>query len=129
MSQIPEITGVMARAKSDEIGPNPMGLSQTDTFLVLKPRAEWKMANKDALIGRIREVLDQMPGISFTQPIDMRVPKMIIGVCGDLAIKIFGPELDKLACQRETLMKTVQGKPLRWRRSNRSTAIRAKSGR
>ncbi|MGJ7568868.1 efflux RND transporter permease subunit [Variovorax sp. GB1R11] len=114
MRQIPEITGVVARAGSDEIGLDPMGLNQTDTFLVLKPRAEWKLANKDALIARIREVLDQMPGISysFTQPIDMRVSEMIIGVRGDLAIKIFGPELDKLnelAGQVETLMKTVPG--------------------
>lgn len=114
MRQIPEITGVVARAGSDEIGLDPMGLNQTDTFLVLKPRAEWKLANKGALIARIREVLDQMPGInySFTQPIDMRVSEMIIGVRGDLAIKIFGPELDKLnelASQVETLMKTVPG--------------------
>jgi cobalt-zinc-cadmium resistance protein CzcA len=114
MSQIPEITGVVARAGSDEIGLDPMGLNQTDTFLVLKPREEWKLANKDALIARIREVLDQMPGISysFTQPIDMRVSEMIIGVRGDLAIKIFGTELGKLnelAAQIETLMKTVPG--------------------
>ena len=114
MRQIPEITGVVARAGSDEIGLDPMGLNQTDTFLVLKPRAEWKLANKGALIARIREVLDQMPGInySFTQPIDMRVSEMIIGVRGDLAIKIFGPELDKLnelAGQVEALMKTVPG--------------------
>lgn len=114
MSQIPEITGVVARAGSDEIGLDPMGLNQTDTFLVLKPREEWKLASKDALITRIREVLDEMPGISysFTQPIDMRVSEMIIGVRGDLAIKIFGPDLDKLnelAVQVESLMKTVPG--------------------
>ena len=114
MREIPEITGVVARAGSDEIGLDPMGLNQTDTFLVLKPRAQWKLANKDALIARIREVLDQMPGISysFTQPIDMRVSEMIIGVRGDLAIKIFGPELDTLnalAGQVETVMKTVTG--------------------
>ena len=114
MSQIPEITGVVARAGSDEIELDPMGLNQTDTFLVLKPREEWKLANKEALIARIREVLDQMPGISysFTQPIDMRVSEMIIGVRGDLAIKIFGTELGKLnelAAQIETLMKTVPG--------------------
>lgn len=114
MSQIPEITGVVARAGSDEIGLDPMGLNQTDTFLVLKPREEWKLENKEALIDRIRQVLDQLPGIkySFTQPIDMRVSEMIIGVRGDLAIKIFGPELDKLnelASQVETLMKTVAG--------------------
>ena len=114
MKRIPEITGVVARAGADEIGLDPMGLNQTDTFLVLKPRAEWKLASEEALIARIREVLDQMPGISysFTQPIDMRVSEMIIGVRGDLAIKIFGPDLDKLndfAKQVEAVMKKVPG--------------------
>ena len=114
MSQIPEITGIVARAGSDEIGLDPMGLNQTDTFLVLKPREEWKMAGKEALQARIREVLDQLPGIaySFTQPIDMRVSEMIIGVRGDLAIKIYGPDLAKLnelAAQIEGLMKQVPG--------------------
>jgi cobalt-zinc-cadmium resistance protein CzcA len=114
MSQIPEITGIVARAGSDEIGLDPMGLNQTDTFLVLKPRDEWKMASKEALQDRIREVLNQMPGIgySFTQPIDMRVSEMIIGVRGDLAIKVFGPDLDtlnQLASQIEGIMKTVPG--------------------
>ncbi len=46
MSQIPEITGVVARAGSDEIGLDPMGLNQTDTFLVLKPREEWKWSSR-----------------------------------------------------------------------------------
>ena len=114
MRNIPEITGIVARAGSDEIGLDPMGLNQTDTFLVLKPREEWQMASKEALIDRIREVLDQMPGIvySFTQPIDMRVSEMIIGVRGDLAIKIYGTDLAKLnelAAQIEGLMKTVPG--------------------
>ena len=114
MKEIPEITGVVARAGSDEIGLDPMGLNQTDTFLILKPRSEWKFANKEALIEKIRGVLDQLPGISysFTQPIDMRVSEMIIGVRGDIAIKVFGPDLDKLnelAGQIEGLMKQVPG--------------------
>lgn len=114
MAQIPEITGVVARAGSDEIGLDPMGLNQTDTFLVLKPRADWAVKNKDALIDRIRGVLDQLPGIkySFTQPIDMRVQEMIIGVRGDLAIKVFGPDLailNQLAGRIEALVKTVPG--------------------
>jgi cobalt-zinc-cadmium resistance protein CzcA len=114
MSNIPEITGVVARAGSDEIGLDPMGLNQTDTFLVLKPRADWQVANKEALIDKIRKVLDELPGISysFTQPIDMRVSEMIIGVRGDVAIKVFGPELAKLnvlAAEIETLMKQVPG--------------------
>ena len=114
MKEIPEITGVVARAGSDEIGLDPMGLNQTDTFLILKPRSEWKFANKEALIEKIRGVLDELPGISysFTQPIDMRVSEMIIGVRGDIAIKVFGPDLDKLnelAGQIEGLMKQVPG--------------------
>ncbi|WP_204268932.1 efflux RND transporter permease subunit, partial [Escherichia coli] len=87
-----------------------MGLNQTDTFLVLKPREEWQLANKDALIAKVRTVLDQMPGIkySFTQPIDMRVSEMIIGVRGDLAIKVFGPDLptlNQIAAKIEGVMK------------------------
>ncbi|SPB14125.1 cation transporter [Caballeronia novacaledonica] len=114
MTKIPEITGVVARAGSDEIGLDPMGLNQTDTFLVLKPRDEWKLANKDELIEKVRGVLNEMPGISysFTQPIDMRVSEMIIGVRGDLAIKVFGPDLktlNELASQIEAVMKKVQG--------------------
>ena len=114
MKNIPAITGVVARAGSDEIGLDPMGLNQTDTFLILKPRAQWKFENKEALIDKIRKVLDELPGISysFTQPIDMRVSEMIIGVRGDVAIKVFGPELAKLnelASEIEGLMKQVPG--------------------
>ena len=114
MKAIPEVTGVVARAGSDEIGLDPMGLNQTDTYLLLKPRPEWRLKNKDALMDSVRKVLDAMPGIkySFTQPIEMRVSEMIIGVRGDLAVKIFGPDLDKLneyARQIEALLKTIPG--------------------
>ena len=114
MKAIPEVTGVVARAGSDEIGLDPMGLNQTDTYLLLKPQGEWRMKSKEALMDEIRKVLDPMPGIkySFTQPIEMRVSEMIIGVRGDLAVKIFGPDLDKLneyAAKVEALLKTVRG--------------------
>ena len=114
MKAIPEVTGIVARAGSDEIGLDPMGLNQTDTYLQLKPRDEWRMKSKEALMDEVRKVLDPMPGIeySFTQPIEMRVSEMIIGVRGDLAVKIFGPDLDKLnayAGQVEALLKTVPG--------------------
>jgi cobalt-zinc-cadmium resistance protein CzcA len=114
MQAIPEVHGIVARAGSDEIGLDPMGLNQTDTYLLLKPQGEWRMKNKEALMDEVRKVLDPMPGIqySFTQPIEMRVSEMIIGVRGDLAVKIFGPDLDKLnqyASQVEALLKTVPG--------------------
>ena len=114
MKAIPEVQGTVARAGADEIGLDPMGLNQTDTYLLLKPRREWRMKSKEALMDEVRKVLDPMPGIkySFTQPIEMRVSEMIIGVRGDLAVKIFGPNLDKLnefAGQVEALLKTVKG--------------------
>ena len=114
LARVPEITGVVARAGADEIGLDPMGLNQTDTFLVLKPAKQWTVHSKDELIGKIRAVLDDLPGIkySFTQPIDMRVQEMIIGVRGDLAIKVFGPDLDvlnALASRIEAQIKTVPG--------------------
>jgi cobalt-zinc-cadmium resistance protein CzcA len=114
MQAIPEVTGIVARAGSDEIGLDPMGLNQTDTYLLLKPQGEWRMKSKEALMDEVRKVLDPMPGIkySFTQPIEMRVSEMIIGVRGDLAVKIFGPEIDQLnayASQIVALLKTVPG--------------------
>ena len=114
MQAIPEVHGIVARAGSDEIGLDPMGLNQTDTYLLLKPQEKWRMKSKEALMDEVRKVLDPMPGISysFTQPIEMRVSEMIIGVRGDLAVKIFGPDLDKLnqyAGQVEAILKTVPG--------------------
>ncbi len=114
MQAVPEVHGVVARAGSDEIGLDPMGLNLSDTYLLLKPQGEWRMKSKEALMDEVRKVLDHMPGIkySFTQPIEMRVSEMIIGVRGDLAVKIFGPDLDKLneyASQVEALLKTVHG--------------------
>ncbi|TBR13070.1 MAG: efflux RND transporter permease subunit [Lysobacter sp.] len=114
MKNVPEVTGVVARAGSDEIGLDPMGLNQTDTYLILKPREQWRPGGKEALMEKLRAVLDDLPGIkySFTQPIDMRVSEMIIGVRGDIAIKVFGPDLatlNRLALQIEALMKTVEG--------------------
>lgn len=114
MKAVPEVTGIVARAGSDEIGLDPMGLNQTDTFLVLKPRAEWRMDSKEELLDELRKVLNELPGTtySFTMPIEMRVSEMVIGVRGDLAIKIFGPDLatlNDLAAQIVTLTKTVPG--------------------
>jgi cobalt-zinc-cadmium resistance protein CzcA len=114
MKALPEVTGVVARAGSDEMGLDPMGLNQTDTYLLMKPRSEWSMKNKDALIDEIRKVLDPLPGIkySFTQPIEMRVSEMIIGVRGDIAVKVFGPDLaqlNKYAAEVEAVLKTIPG--------------------
>lgn len=113
LSQVPEVTGIVARAGSDQIGLDPMGLNQTDTFLTLKPKEEWRMDTKEGLLDELRKVMDQFPGIdySFTMPIDMRVSEMIIGVRGDLAVKVFGPDLDTLNRLAGEILAVVEALP------------------
>jgi heavy metal efflux system protein len=98
LAKVPDIKSIVARTGSDELGLDPMGPNQTDTFLVLKPAAERKTADQSALIEELRGVLAGFPGLSlsFTQPIDMRVQEMISGVRGDVAVKIFGTDINKL---------------------------------
>lgn len=98
MEKIPEIVGVVARVGSDELGLDPMGLNDTDSFLVLKPRDQWSVGSKEALLDEIRKVMETIPGVSygFNQPIEMRVSEMLVGVRGDLAVKIYGPDLTEL---------------------------------
>ncbi|MGH0033906.1 MAG: efflux RND transporter permease subunit [Myxococcota bacterium] len=95
---VDEIVGIVARTGSDEIGLDPMGLNQTDTFLVFRPRDEWGVETRDELLDRMRAVLDEFPGIAygFTQPIDMRVSEMLTGVRGDVAVKVYGTDLSEL---------------------------------
>ncbi len=114
IEQVPEIAHAIARLGSDELGFDPMGLNQTDMFLVLKPKDEWEVPDKDALIERIRGVLENFPGLdhAFTQPIEMRVSEMLTGARGDLAVKIFGPDLatlGDLAVRVENVLRDIDG--------------------
>ena len=113
LSQVPEVKGVFSRVGSDDLGLDPMGLNQTDNFLILKPMSEWRMETKAALIDELRKVMHQLPGLaySFTQPIDMRVNEMILGVRGDLAIKIFGHDLKSLDDKAQQIIKILESIP------------------
>jgi cobalt-zinc-cadmium resistance protein CzcA len=110
LSQVPEVRGIYSRVGSDELGLDPMGLNQTDNFLILKPMSEWRMETKATLIDELRKVMHQLPGLaySFTQPIDMRVNEMILGVRGDLAIKIFGHDLKTLDDKAQQIIKILE---------------------
>ncbi|MFO1205277.1 MAG: CusA/CzcA family heavy metal efflux RND transporter [Burkholderiales bacterium] len=114
LERVPEVRGIVARTGADELGLDPMGLNQTDTFMVLKPPSEWRVADKEWLVGELRRVMHDFPGIAytFTQPIEMRVAEMLTGVRGDLAVKIFGPDLgtlNRLAREIEATLKSVPG--------------------
>ena len=114
VDQISEIERAIARSGADDLGMDPMSLNETDIFLQLAPRDQWQLESKDALKDRIRTMMLDFPGINyaFTQPIDMRVSEMIIGSRGDVAVQIFGPELDvlqKLVLQVGDLLTPLQG--------------------
>jgi len=114
LSQVPEVTRIVARVGSDEIGMDPMGLNESDMFMVLRPRSEWRMDSKAALIEEIRSVLDQFPGVAygFTQPIEMRTSEMLTGVRGDVAVKLFGSDLEELTARSEeiaTVLRSIEG--------------------
>ena len=113
LEQVPEIERIVARVGADELGLDPMGLNDTDSFLVLKPKAAWRTPDKEWLIGEIRTVLEEFPGIAynFTQPIDMRVSEMLTGSRGDVAIKIFGPDLATLNRLAGEIAATIQAVP------------------
>lgn len=97
--RIPEIERIIARVGSDELGLDPMGPNETDTFMVLKPKSQWRVPDKEWLVGQLRTAMADLPGyeFAFTQPIEMRTNEMLTGARGDLAVKIFGPDLKTLS--------------------------------
>jgi len=115
LDKVPEVVQLVARVGSDELGLDPMSLNDTDTFLMLKPKSEWRMQSKAELIEAIRQVLEkQFPGINyaFTQPIQMRVDEMLTGARGDVAIKIFGDEpkhLNQVSKAMVSMVKNITG--------------------
>jgi heavy metal efflux system protein len=113
MEQVPEIVRVVSRSGSDEIGMDPMGLNETDMFLQLKPTEEWTVDSKAELEDKLRGVLDEFRGLNYglTQPIDMRVSEMLTGSRGDVAIKLFGPDLDALNSYAQRIAEEVEGIP------------------
>jgi cobalt-zinc-cadmium resistance protein CzcA len=114
LAGVPEVARIVARVGSDEIGMDPMGLNESDMFLVLKPRSEWESGSKDDVIEAIRGVLDEFPGVAygFTQPIEMRTAEMLTGTRGDVAVKLFGSDLGALGAKADEIaavLRSVEG--------------------
>ena len=109
LESVSEVKSIVARAGADELGLDPMGLNETDMFLVLKPKEDWS-GNKEDIIQKLREVLDGFPGMvyGFTQPIEMRVSEMLTGTRGDVAIKIFGSSLGDINLAAQAIASTVR---------------------
>ncbi|HRJ31468.1 MAG TPA: CusA/CzcA family heavy metal efflux RND transporter [Cyclobacteriaceae bacterium] len=113
--QFPEVDQVVSRIGAAEIPTDPMSMEESDVIIKLKPRKEWVTASdKDALADKFKEALTIIPGIEyeFTQPIEMRFNELITGVRADLAVKIFGEDMDvlsKKAFEIEKLIRPVEG--------------------
>jgi cobalt-zinc-cadmium resistance protein CzcA len=110
----PEVQTVVSKTGRAEISEDPMGPEQTDLFIMLKPRKAWGGGpNKSELVGAIQADLSQIPGLrySFSQPIALRVNELISGVKSDLAVKVFGPDLDLLKAFADRAAAAMLGIP------------------
>jgi cobalt-zinc-cadmium resistance protein CzcA len=96
---IPEIKTVVPKTGRSDLANDWMGVHQTDVWVMLHPRDQWREGlTKQDIINEIKPYLETEPGLSynFTQPIAMRVDELTSGVKSDIAVKIFGEELDTL---------------------------------
>jgi cobalt-zinc-cadmium resistance protein CzcA len=99
LRKFPEVDVVVSKTGRAEISEDPMGPEQTDVFIMLEPRKQWGTGrDKPELVEAIQKELAQIPGLrfSFSQPIALRVNELISGVKSDLAVKVFGPDLEVL---------------------------------
>ena len=115
LKSFPEVEQVVSRIGAAEVPTDPMSMEESDVIIKLKPISAWTTAEtKDQLAEKFKEALSVIPGIDyeFTQPIEMRFNELITGVRADLAIKIFGEDLDifyKKALEIEKLIQDIDG--------------------
>jgi heavy metal efflux system protein len=116
MKEFPEVKEVFAKLGTPEIATDPMPPSVADCFVTLKPRKEWPNPKrpKAELVAEIEEAVRKLPGnnYEFTQPIQMRFNELISGVRADVAVKLFGDELNVMvetAEKIETILRAVPG--------------------
>ncbi len=115
IKNFPEVDKIVSRIGAAEVPTDPMSMEEIDMIIKLKPRKTWTSAdNKEALADKFKEALSAIPGIEyeFTQPIEMRFNELITGVRSDIAIKIFGDDLeyiDKKAVEVKNLIEGIPG--------------------
>jgi cobalt-zinc-cadmium resistance protein CzcA len=109
-----EIEYVWGRCGTAEVATDPMGPEETDFFIMLKPRSQWKRAHtQDELEALIREDFKPLPGqvLDFTQPIEQRVKEMISGSRDDVVVKLFGDDLEDLKARGQQIQEVLASVP------------------
>lgn len=111
-----EVETVISRTGRAEIATDPMGVEVSDIFIMLRPHAEWTRArSKQELVERIQNTLEtHIPGqnFSFSQPIELRTNELVSGVRADVAVNIYGPDLEALqdaSAEVLSILSTVPG--------------------
>ncbi|ETN95742.1 CusA/CzcA family heavy metal efflux RND transporter [Zhouia amylolytica] len=113
-ADFPEVTSVISRIGVADVPTDPMPMDIADVFVILKDPSEFVSApNKAALVDRIKEAVSIVPGVNyeFTQPIEMRFNELLTGVREDVAIKLFGEDLEVLAAKAEEIGKLIANIP------------------
>jgi len=108
--RFPEVKTVVSRTGRPEIATDPMGVEISDTYLILNDRATWRFETKEALIAAIDETLKaRIPGAiySYSQPIELRIAELISGVRSDVAINVYGDDIDRMHQVAEAIVAVV----------------------
>jgi cobalt-zinc-cadmium resistance protein CzcA len=112
LMKFPEVKQIVTRIGAAEIPTDPMSMEETDVIVILHPPSEWTtVETKDELAKAFKDSLKIIPGLEleFTQPIEMRFNELITGVRADLAIKVFGEDLDVLLQTAKKIESAIQG--------------------
>ncbi len=112
--EVPEVITVFSRSGTPEVATDPMPLSLTDSFVMLKPREKWRDGmTKEKLIEELTEKVNQVPGqgYNFSQPIQMRFSELVSGVKADIGIKVFGEDLRELKTKADEIAAVVRALP------------------
>ena len=111
LQEFPEVDKVFARSGTPEVATDPMPPGVADNFVILKPREAWPdpVKPKAELVAELEAAITELPGnnYEFTQPIEMRFNSLISGVRADLAIKVFGDDLDRLLATANEILAEV----------------------
>ena len=110
--KFPEVKQIVTRIGSAEIPTDPMPVERADMMISLKPKTEWTSAKtKDDLMEMMTETLETVPGldVEMSQPIQMRNNELITGIRQDVAVKIYGEDLDVLSEQANRVAKSIKG--------------------
>ncbi|WP_017174019.1 efflux RND transporter permease subunit [Xanthomonas phaseoli] len=115
IKQFPEVGHVFGKLGTAEVATDPMPPSVADTFLIMHQRAQWPDPRKPKaqLLAEIEEAVKQLPGnnYEFTQPIQMRMNELISGVRADVAIKVYGDDLDTLVTLGQRVQEIASAVP------------------